>query len=51
MKGTYSVLSAILFLGIYYAIWVLTLPFFVARLFLNAIAGDDEDVLNTEYKN
>ena len=45
MKSTYSIISVALFVVLYYLVWVLTLPFFIIRLFLNAVAGDDDDLV------
>jgi len=51
MKSTYSLISVTLFIVLYYLVWTLTLPFFIARLFLNAAAGDDDEIAMTRFKN
>ena len=49
MKTTYATLCVGLFVILFYALWVLTMPFFVARLFLNAAAGEDDDLVVGKY--
>jgi hypothetical protein len=51
MKDVTSFLVIALFMALYYLVWILTLPFSLAQLFISVAADDDDSNVMTSQRS